>query len=192
MTRKTFERAGRLASEHIKAVLAMLAVLWLLELVDTVILAQWLNRFGIVPRASDGISGIAFAPLLHVNLTHLLANTAPFAFCAVLLLARSRGEFVAVTIAVWLLSGLGVWLLGQPNSVHIGASGVIFGYFGFLLTRAVFDRDLVSIGIAILVGAVYGGVLVGMLPTAEIVSWQGHLSGFVGGGVTARVMAHRA
>lgn len=189
MTYKTFERAARLAGAHLKAVLVILAVLWTIELVDTVLLGQWLNRYGIVPRASEGLRGIAFAPLLHTNLAHLTANSAPLAFCTVLLLARSRTEFFLVTACVWLISGAGVWLVGQPNSVHIGASGVIFGYFGFLLIRAIFDRKPLSLAIAVLVGATYGGVLWGMLPTDAMISWQGHLSGFIGGGVAARLLA---
>jgi membrane associated rhomboid family serine protease len=189
MTRSGFGTFTRTVIKHIKLIGGIVALLWALELLDTVLLGQRLNQFGIVPRNSDGLLGIVFAPLLHVNFRHLIANTAPLAFCAALLLMRSTREFWLVTAIVWLFSGLGVWLIGQAFSVHIGASGVIFGYFGFLLTRAVFDRNLISLLLALLVAAVYGGVLWGMLPSDQAVSWQGHLSGFLAGMLAARVVA---
>jgi membrane associated rhomboid family serine protease len=102
---------------------------------------------------------------------------------------RDRDEFVLVTLVVWLVSGLGVWLIGPAQTVHIGVSGIIFGYLGFLLLRGFFDGKLTSILIALAVGVAYGGVLWGVLPLESGVSWQGHLFGFIGGGIAARIAA---
>ncbi len=169
----------------------MVGVMWLLELIDILFLNQRLNLFGIRPRDTGYMWGIAFAPFLHGGISHLLANTPPFIALGWLVLARSRKEFLWVTIAVTLSSGLGAWLFGASNSVHIGASGVIFGYFGFLLARGFFDRQLVSIALSLIVGAIYGYLLWGVLPNQPNVSWQGHLFGFLGGILLARGMAQK-
>jgi len=169
----------------------IVGVMWLLELIDILFLNQRLNLFGIRPRDTGYMWGIAFAPFLHGGISHLLANTPPFIALGWLVLARSRKEFLWVTIAVTLSSGLGAWLFGASNSVHIGASGVIFGYFGFLLARGFFDRQLVSIALSLIVGAIYGYLLWGVLPNQPNVSWQGHLFGFLGGILLARGMAQK-
>lgn len=170
---------------------SIVGVMWLLELVDILFLNQRLNLFGIRPRDTGYMWGIAFAPFLHGGISHLLANTPPFIALGWLVLARSRKEFLWVTIVVTLSSGLGAWLFGASNSVHIGASGVIFGYFGFLLARGFFDRQLVSIALSLIVGAIYGYLLWGVLPNQPNVSWQGHLFGFLGGVLLARGMAQK-
>ena len=184
---KQFQEISRQAASHIKLVLTLLAVMWLLEIIDQVLLGQFLNNFGIRPRTPIGLLGIVLAPFLHGSLAHLAANSVPFAVLALLILARDPDEFWLVTLIVWLVSGLGVWLFAPANTIHIGASGVIFGYLGFLLFRGVFDRKLLSIAVAVFVGAVYGYVLLGVLPLQAGVSWQGHLFGLIGGAIAARV-----
>ena len=170
---------------------SIVGVMWLLELIDILFLNQRLNLFGIRPRDTGYMWGIAFAPFLHGGISHLLANTPPFIALGWLVLARSRKEFLWVTIVVTISSGLGAWLFGASNSVHIGASGVIFGYFGFLLARGFFDRQLVSIALSLIVGAIYGYLLWGVLPNQPNVSWQGHLFGFLGGVLLARGIAQK-
>ena len=170
---------------------SIVGVMWLLELIDILFLNQRLNLYGIRPRDTGYMWGIAFAPFLHGGISHLLANTPPFIALGWLVLARSRKEFLWVTIVVTLSSGLGAWLFGASNSVHIGASGVIFGYFGFLLARGFFDRQLVSIALSLIVGAIYGYLLWGVLPNQPNVSWQGHLFGFLGGVLLARGIAQK-
>lgn len=179
----------RAAKSHLKLVLVLLAAMWLAEIVDTILLSQALNIFGIRPRMAAGLMGIVFAPFLHGGFAHLAANTLPLAVLALLVLVRSRDEFIIVTLLVWLVSGLGVWLIAPSNSVHIGASGLIFGYLGFLLLRGFFDHKLSSILLAVAVGVVYGGIVWGVLPLQAGVSWQGHLFGFVGGGMAAKLVA---
>ncbi|MBU6359689.1 MAG: rhomboid family intramembrane serine protease [Chloroflexi bacterium] len=170
---------------------SIVGVMWLLELIDILFLNQRLNLFGIRPRDTGYMWGIAFAPFLHGGISHLLANTPPFIALGWLVLALSRKEFLWVTIVVTISSGLGAWLFGASNSVHIGASGVIFGYFGFLLARGFFDRQLVSIALSLIVGAIYGYLLWGVLPNQPNVSWQGHLFGFLGGVLLARGIAQK-
>ena len=181
--------SARTIGSHLKLVLGIVAVMWLLEIADTLFLGQSLNRLGIRPRTAAGLLGIVLAPLLHGGLMHLMANTLPFAALALLILMRDRDEFFLVTLVVWLVSGLGVWLIAPAGTVHIGASGIIFGYLGFLLLRGLFDGKPSSILIALAVGIAYGGVLWGVLPVQSGVSWQGHLFGFIGGGLAARLIS---
>ena len=99
--------------------------------------------------------------------------------------------FIVVTITVILVSGLGTWLIGPANSVHIGASGLVFGYFGYLLLNSWFERSLASVLWAVLVFLLYGSLIWGVLPQGNGISWQGHLFGFIGGGVAAYLLAKR-
>jgi len=160
--------------------------LWVLELVDTVLLHGQLNRLGIRPRRLSGLRGILFAPLLHGDLAHLAANTIPLAVMGWLIMLNGLNTFLLVTAVVWLISGLGAWLLGGSNTMHLGASGLVFGYFGFLLLRGYFEQSFSAIAIAVLVGLLYGSMIWGILPVHRGKSWQSHLFGFVGGGIVAR------
>lgn len=173
-------------------VLAMAAVLWLIQIINAVVFGQNLSQFGILPRASDGLRGILFAPLLHASFQHLIGNTAPFVVLGGLLAARSQKDFVAVTAATWLFSGVGVWLFGAGNSYHVGASGVIFGYFGFLVARGIFERQLMSILMAVIAAVLYGGIIIGLNPFAVNVSWVGHLYGLASGAAAAFFMTRAA
>lgn len=162
--------------------------LWALELVDILLLRGQLNRLGIRPRRLIGLRGILFAPLLHGNLAHLAANTIPLAVLGWLIMLNGLNTFLLVTAVVWLVSGLGAWLLGGTNTMHLGASGLVFGYFGFLLLRGYFEQSFSAIAIAILVGLLYGSMIWGVLPIHRGKSWQSHLFGFVGGGIVARYL----
>jgi membrane associated rhomboid family serine protease len=173
---------------NIRILGGIVIVLWVLELIDTLVLGGRLNRLGIHLRKARGIFGIFFAPSLHGDLQHLAANTLPLAVMCGLILFRSQQTFVIVTILVWLVSGLGVWLFGGSRTNHIGASGLVFGYLGFLLLQGYFERSLISIVLAVLVGIFYGGLLWGMLPIQRGRSWQSHLFGFLGGGLAARCL----
>ncbi|MFE4106624.1 rhomboid family intramembrane serine protease [Almyronema epifaneia] len=174
---------------HAQILGGMVAVLWGLELVDSLILQGALNRYGIRPRRPAGLSGIILAPLLHGNLKHLSANTLPLVVLGWFILLSGVQDFVWVTAIVWLVSGLGVWLLGQPRSNHIGASGIVFGYLGFLLMRGYVERSPGAIAIAVLAGFLYGGSIWGVLPLRRGQSWQGHLFGLLGGGLAAYYLA---
>jgi membrane associated rhomboid family serine protease len=131
-----------------------------------------------------------FAPFLHGNFAHLIANTIPFLTLGWFVMLRETSDFFVVTGITMLVSGLGVWLFGSAG-LHIGASGVVFGYLGFLLARGYFERNIPSILLSVIVGFLYGGAIWGVLPTQPGVSWEGHLFGFIGGVIAARFLSQR-
>ena len=173
----------------IKPLLIMLGLLWGLELLDF-FLAGRLDYLGILPRRTLGLRGIVFAPLLHGGFTHLATNTLPLLVLSFFTMLRGLSIFGWVTALVWLVGGAGTWLFGGANTVHIGSSILIFGYLGYLLASAYFERSMISLIIALVVGVLYGGMLFGVLPLREGISWQGHLSGLIGGILAAR-FTHR-
>jgi len=127
-------------------------------------------------------------PFLHGSFAHLAANTLPFVTLGWLIMLREISDFFIVSAVTVLVSVLGVWLTGAPNSVHIGASGLIFGYFGFLLLRGYFERSFTSILLSLIVGFFYGSLIWGVLPSQPGVSWQAHFFGLVGGVLTAQLL----
>lgn len=167
-----------------------LAVMWVLQLVNSVAF-NVLVRLGIRPRETAGLLGIFLAPFLHGGFAHLMANTLPFLVLGWLILLHNVRDFVVVSLLAMLVGGFGTWLTGAPGSVHVGASGVVFGYFGFLLLRGYFRRSVGAILLSLLIGALYGGLLFGVLPGQAGISWQGHLFGFLGGGLSAYLLCRR-
>ena len=170
--------------------LGWVGLLWVIEIVDWLLFRNQLPQFfGIQPWSVRGLLGIVCAPFLHGDFAHLLANTLPLLTLGWLVMLRGRGEWIAVSAIAALCSGLGTWVFGGLNSTHIGASGVIFGYFGFLLLRGYFERSLSAIAFSLLVAFLYGGIIFGVLPTAQTISWQGHLFGFLGGVLAAKLLS---
>lgn len=165
------------------------ALLWTIEVLDVFVFRGWLDRFGIQPHSISGLWGILFAPFLHGGFGHLMANTVPFVTLGWLVMLQETSDFFIVTVIVMVIGGLGTWLTGSPNSIHIGASGVIFGYLGFLLFRGYFLRNVPSIAVSLIVGLFYGGLIWGVLPGQAGISWQGHLFGFIGGAIAARFLS---
>ena len=150
---------------------------------------EWLDQDGIVPRSLDGLDGILWAPLLHGGFAHLAANTLPFIAFGFLVLANGIGRFVFVTAVIWVLAGLGVWFTAPYGSVTVGMSGVIFGWLTYLLVRGFFARSGTQILLAVVVFFMWGGILLGVLPGQEGVSWQGHLFGALAGVFAAWLVA---
>lgn len=168
----------------------LVAIMWVAEVVDQWVLGRQLDLLGIIPRTTIGLRGIVLAPFLHGGFAHLIGNTIPFLMLGWLIMLRETSDFVRVTLVVGLTSGLGTWLLGSSGS-HIGASGVIFGYLGYLLLRGFFERRLGSISLSLLVGTLYGSMIWGILPLQRGISWEGHLFGFLGGVLAARILSVR-
>ena len=164
---------------------ASVGALWITFVVNGV-LGGALLRFGIVPRTADGLAGILVAPFLHANLNHLIANTIPFLIFGWLVMLRDRRHFLPVTLYAIFGSGLVAWSLGAADSVHVGASGVIFGYLGFLLLSGWYSRSFSSIVISAGVAVLWGGTVMQVLPGTPGISWQGHLGGLLGGILAAR------
>ncbi len=174
---------------RINLVTRTVGFLWLIEIVDQLLLGGGLDRFGVRPRELSGLVGIVLAPFLHGGISHLLANTVPLLVLGFLACSRKRMDFFVVGAASALSAGIGVWLFGAAGTVHIGASGVIFGYLGFLMGRGLFERSASTIALSAVVTMLFGGMLWGVLPiVATGISWESHLFGFLGGLLTARIL----
>jgi membrane associated rhomboid family serine protease len=174
---------------RIGAVVAFLALLWILEALDQAILHGSLDGFGIRPRQASGLWGLALAPFLHGGFLHLMANSVPFLVLGSLVALRGMSELVEVTLTVMVLGGLGTWIFGEARSVHIGASALVFGYFGFLVTVGVIERRLLSMAVALVVTLFYGGLVWGILPSGSGLSWEGHLFGLLAGAAYAWLLS---
>ena len=167
----------------------MLAVMWAMEIID-LLPGTSFDSWGIRPRTTRGLVGIPLAPFLHSGLGHLIANTIPFAVLGAFIAIGDAARFVQVTAIVALTSGLGTWLFASPGTIHLGASGLVFGYLTYLLSRGLFARQLGYLLGGVLVFFLYGGALWGLLPSPGV-SWQGHLFGALGGILAAWVLHAR-
>lgn len=174
-----------------RAAVTMLVAVALLHVVEVadVISQQTLQRNGIRPRDTGDLDGILWSPLLHDDWAHLAANSLPFLIFGFLAMAGGVRQFVLVTATIWLLGGLGVWLTGDAGSYHIGASGIVFGWLAFLLTRGFFARSGRQIALAVVLFLIWGGVLFGVLPGQPGISWQAHLFGALAGVLAAWIVA---
>jgi membrane associated rhomboid family serine protease len=180
-----------LPASPVRALFTMLlftGLLYVVEAADVVSGGALDAEGGIEPRELDGLDGVLFAPLLHGGWAHLVANTLPFLIFGFLAMAGGIRQFVMVTATIWLLGGLAVWLLGPAGTNHIGASGLIFGWFVFLLARGFYTRSAAQIVLAVALFLIWGGVLWGVLPGDPGISWQGHLFGALAGLFTARLV----
>ena len=165
---------------------ALVALMWLVEAIDLV--AGDLDAYGIRPRDEEGLTGIVFAPFLHGSFAHLLGNTvALIVLGAVVALAGLR-VIALVTVIVALVAGLGTWMVAPPGTVHIGASGITFGYISYLVVRGLYSGSALHLGAGVIVLAVWGGTLMTGLVPSQGISWQGHLFGALGGILAARLL----
>ncbi|MCF4136813.1 rhomboid family intramembrane serine protease [Streptomyces sp. Tue 6430] len=160
------------------------ALLWVLEIIDAAG-GHALDSYGISPREFGELRDVVPAAFLHFGFGHLAANSLPLLVMGFLAALSGIRRFLAVTALITLVSGLGVWLTAPAYSTTAGASGVVFGLFGYLVVRGFVDRRVGDVVVGLLVGAVYGSILWGVLPTETGVSWQGHLFGLIGGVVAA-------
>jgi membrane associated rhomboid family serine protease len=175
-------------SDAAKILLALVALMWAVEVVD-VIADHQLDQYGIEAREPQGLDGIVTAPFLHVGFGHLISNTIPFVIMGLLIAIEGARRLLAVFAIVALVSGLGTWIVAPEGSIHVGASGVVFGFATYLIARGWFNRRTGQIAIGLVILVIWGGVLVGGLQPREGISWQGHLFGAIGGVVAARVLA---
>ena len=175
---------------RLAALAAFVAVLWVVHAVNWATGNALTRAFGLIPREVEGLDGIAGMPFLHGSFAHLTSNTAPLLVMGSLLAATATRALVAVNAVIVGLGGALVWLFGS-TAIHIGASGLVFGWFGFLVVRGLIDRSPVTLGAAALVGFLYGAMIWGVLPGRPGVSWEAHLFGFLAGAVAARVIRTR-
>ena len=165
-------------------VFGMLFLMWVVEAIDSLDNDK-LERFGIEPRQADHLTGIVAAPFLHGDWGHLIGNSVPFALLGATIALSGAIRVAFVTGIVALVGGLGTWLIAPANTIHIGASGIVFGFAAYLVSRGLFSRSWLHLGVGVIVGVVYGSTLIGGLVPQDGISWQGHLFGGVGGVVAA-------
>ena len=174
-------------------ILGFIVIIWIVEIFNGFVghrLNLWgiyPRTWGIYPRTISGLIGIPIAPFLHGGLGHIISNTIPFLILGSLVSLRGSTRWIGVSLVIVLFGGLGVWLIGRP-AVHVGASGLVFGYFGYLVASGWYDRKISSALISIAVIIFYGGMLFGALPTKGFISWEAHLSGLISGILVARLM----
>ncbi len=174
----------RVFLRRIAVLIGFVAALWIIQAVNWATGNTLNAAFGLIPRQLSGIDGVAGMPLLHDSFGHLIANTPPLLLLGALLAATVTRALVAVNVVVVGLGGTLVWLLGS-SAIHIGASGLVFGWFGFLITRGLVDRSPVTLGASVLVGVLYGSIIWGVLPGQPGVSWEAHLFGAIAGAAAA-------
>lgn len=157
--------------------------MWVLEIANLVLDHQ-INQLALVPRQIDRLFGILGMHFLHWSIPHLLANTLPLAILGVLVCID--GKAPKVTFSIMLLTGALVWLFAR-NGTHAGASGLVLGYFGYLLSSAYFERSIKNIILAIVTILIYGGIVISLLDFRDSISFEGHIFGFLAGIISAGV-----
>ncbi|WP_137293679.1 rhomboid family intramembrane serine protease [Nocardioides dongxiaopingii] len=189
---RTQHETGRRSPLAVAALgsVGFVALLWLVEVVDA-LADHRLDRYGVRPRSDEGLVGILLAPLLHGGWLHLEANTLPVLVLLFLVLATGVARGLQATAVIWVVGGLGVWLVAPSGTVHLGASVLIFGWLVHLVLRGVVSRRAREILLGVVLLVAYGSVLVGVLPGEPGVSWQGHLFGALGGALAAFLLAER-
>jgi len=158
----------------------LLALLWLINIINWVLFRSRLNIFGIYPRKIWSIPGIWISPILHADANHLFFNSIPLLILADLMLLSGLDSFILTTLYIVTLAGILLWIFGRP-AIHIGASNLIMGYFGYLLSAAFYRPSAMAIILAIVSLYYFGGLILGLFPTKERISWEGHLFGFISG-----------
>jgi membrane associated rhomboid family serine protease len=176
------------AVQGVALLAAIVGVMWLVEIIN-VVDSYRLDSDGIHARDLDRIWGIVTAPFLHASWPHLIGNTIPLVFMGLIIAMRGAIKLAIVTTIVVLVGGLGTWLIAPAGSTTVGASGLVFGYATYLLTRGIFDRSVLELLTGGVVGAVWGGALLASLVPHTGVSWQAHLCGAVAGVIAAAVLA---
>ncbi|GAB2643767.1 rhomboid family intramembrane serine protease [Kribbella swartbergensis] len=172
----------------LKLLAVLVGLMWLSEIIDTALSGQ-LDQYGIISRDSEGLLGVVTAPFLHLGFGHLISNTLPLVTLGALIAISGAARLFAVSAIVTVIGGFGTWLVSPPNTITIGASGLVFGFAAYLIARGVFNRRLGQVLIGVLVVLVWGSALLGGLLPQDGISWQGHLFGAIAGVLAAWILA---
>lgn len=172
----------------LKLLVGLVGLMWLSEIIDSALHGS-LDQYGIIARNPQGLVGIVTAPFLHMGFGHLISNTLPLVTLGALIAVSGAKRLFAVTAIVTVIGGFGTWLISPPNTVTIGASGLVFGYAAYLITRGLFNRRLGQVLIGVVVVLVWGSALLGGLLPQDGISWQGHLFGGIAGILAAWVLS---
>ncbi len=172
--------------KNLTTTLWVTGIIWIVFILNKIFFFTDFNQFGIRPRTVYGLIGIIFSPFLHLNWGHLISNTIPLLILTFVILQFYKKLYVPVSIFSVIVGGFAVWLFGRSGTDHIGASGVIFAYIGFLLFSGIFRKSAKSIIIAVIIIILYGGALLqGIIPGQKGISWEGHLFGAATGALAA-------
>lgn len=162
--------------------------MWVVEIINSID-SYRLNSDGIIPRSFSHVYGILLAPFLHASFSHLLSNTVPFVILGAVIALAGASRLLLVSLLVALVSGLGTWLTAPGGSETVGASGVVFGYATYLISRGIFNRRVMEIAVGVLVAVLFGGALISDLIPHTGISWEAHLFGGIGGVIAAAALA---
>jgi membrane associated rhomboid family serine protease len=169
------------AKKALWVMVGLLAVLWVVQLVNAPTGYDLSREFGIEARDPVSLPEIFSAPFLHYSWGHIEGNSGPLFVFGFLAAYRGVKKWAGVSLLIIVASGLGVWFISPSSSVTVGASGLVFGYFGYIIVRGLFDRHPIDIVLGLVMALCFAYTFASLLPTEEGVSWQGHLFGFAGG-----------
>jgi membrane associated rhomboid family serine protease len=178
-------RRGQTQLEGLVVLSGVVAIMWILEAVNSLDSNHLATSDGIYARNFDHIWAIFTAPFLHFSFQHLIANTIPFVFMGVIIALQGARRLLLVTLIVVVVGGLGTWLIAPSGTDTAGVSGVVFGYATYLFARGFFNRSILELLTGLVVGVVWGGALLSSIVPHSGVSWQGHVCGAIGGVVAA-------
>lgn len=169
--------------------IVLLAIMWSIKISEIVLGKSLAFNWGVIPRSGDHLFNIFSMPFLHGDMNHLISNSGPFLIFSLMILTQVNAwKYLKTFLLISILGGVMLWGLGR-ESIHIGASGVVFGFWGFLVGNAIFRKSFLDFIISATVMVLYGGILYGVLPTDAGISWEGHLFGLIGG-VAASYLLH--
>jgi len=166
----------------------LVGLMWLSEIIDTAMNGR-LDQYGIISRDPEGLLGVVTAPFLHLGFGHLISNTLPLVTLGALIAISGAARLFAVTAIVTVIGGFGTWLVSPPNTITIGASGLVFGFAAYLIARGIFNRRLGQVLVGVVVVLVWGSALLSGLLPQDGISWQGHLFGAIAGVLSAWILA---
>ena len=182
---RTPVRRGQTQLEGLIVLSGVVAIMWIVEAVNSLDSNRLSTSDGIYARNVDHIWAIFTAPFLHFSFQHLIANTVPFVFMGVIVALQGARKFLLVTLIIIVIGGLGTWLIAPAGTDTAGASGVVFGYATYLFARGFFDRSAFELLTGLLVGVVWGGALLSSIVPHYGISWQGHACGAIAGVIAA-------